>query len=105
MSVNKSDIASAVGAAENSTFVVGESVFCRTVTSHSIGRIVRISECSGNVWLHLNPCISVEASGEFGAMFRTGKVVKAEPIEGENRVNTSACVEVFSWRHPVPVLK
>lgn len=105
MSVNKSDIASAIGVAEDATFVVGEHIFLRTVTSHSIGRITRISECGGNVWIHLNPVISVESSGEFGAMFKTGKVAKAEPIVGTNRVNVSTVVEAFEWPHPIPTLK
>ena len=102
MSLKKSDIASAIGSENSETFVVGESIMVRTVTFTSIGTICRISTTGGQSFLHLWPAVSVVETGEFGALFKSGKVKTTEPILSQVRINAASIVDVFSWDHPVP---
>lgn len=84
------------------TFVVGESVIVRTVTFTTVGTIQRISTMGEQIFLHLWPACSVVETGEFGELFRTGKIRTIEPIVSPVRLNAASIVDVFSWDHPIP---
>lgn len=95
------DSTEGVGASDipNDTFVLGESVFIRTVTYACLGKLVRISSCGPVVFLHLETAAYCAESDRFYDGLKNGTVRDAEPIIGEFRVSVASIVDVCQWGH------
>lgn len=79
-------------------FVIGEAVFIRTITYHSVGRIVNISD----KFLTLEDASWIADSGRFHNALRDGTLSEVEPIIGSYRVNIDSIIDVCEWKHPLP---
>ena len=82
----------------NEAFVIGEQVFIRTVTYHTIGRIVGIK----GDFLVLDEATWVAESGRFTQTIEEGALNEIEPVPGLVRVNVHSIVDVFVWAHALP---
>lgn len=102
MSVQKSDIANAIAETDNSTFVVGEAVFIRTVTYHMIGRVARISKEGQFHFLHLEDASWIPDTEEFHKFINNGALREVQAVDTPVRVAVAAIVDVFGWNHPLP---
>lgn len=102
MSIQKSDIATAINESEDTTFTPGETVFIRTVTYHGIGRLKRTSAIGNVTFLHLAEFSWIPDTERFMNFLAEGKLREVEPCPGEVRVSVSAIVDVFAWNHPLP---
>ncbi len=88
-----------VGVEMRSQMKAGDKVYIRTVTYHSIGRVVRLTRS----WVHLDDASWVADSGRFGAALETGELSEVERTPGIVRVARGAIVDVYEWRHSLPV--
>lgn len=81
---------------------IGKCYFFRTVTYHSIGKVVARE---GN-WLKLEGASWVADSGRFMQAISTGILDEVEPVGTTDRViyvNLDACADYIPWNHPLPV--
>lgn len=77
-------------------FQVGERVFVRTVTYHTVGLITAI----GGGFLTLKNASWVADSGRFMNALRDGTLSEVEPIvHGTVRIAITSIVDVFEWQH------
>ena len=79
-------------------FVIGESVFIRTVTYHLTGQIVAIK----GIFLVLDKAAWIANDGRFMQSINDGNLQEVEPVNGLVRVNISSIVDVFQWMHELP---
>ena len=77
----------------------GDKVYIRTVTYHHVGRVVRLTRS----WVYLDDASWVADSGRFGDALETGSLSEVERTPGIVRVARGAIVDVFEWRHSLPV--
>ena len=78
-------------------FNTGSCYFIRTVTYHSLGRIVAISPTE----IHLTDASWIPDSGRFSDFIKSGKLNEVEPV-GAMIVSRGAIVDAFPWTHPLP---
>lgn len=78
-------------------FEVGNTVFIRTVTYHTVGRVT----ARDGDWLTLEDASWVADSGRFGEAIATGDLNEVERV-GACAVNLAAAVDVFPWAHELP---
>ena len=77
----------------------GDKVYIRTVTYHHVGRVVRLTRS----WVYLDDASWVADSGRFGDALETGSLSEVERTPGIVRVARGAIVDVYEWRHSLPV--
>jgi hypothetical protein len=82
----------------NHPYVVGESVFIRTVTMHFTGRISAVY--AGEIVLE--DAAWIADSGRFSAALHTGSLSEVEPYPGKVIVSRASIVDVSPWTHPLP---
>jgi hypothetical protein len=85
---------------ESAVFVVGSSVFIRTVTYHCVGRV---SEVRGR-WVLIVDASWIADSGRFTQAIRDGALSEVEPV-GCMWLNTDTVVDVFPWAHALPMVQ
>ena len=76
---------------------VGKKLFIRTVTYHSVGRVVRIM---GNL-MELENASWVADSGRFMDAIKNGTLNEVEPV-GQQWININSVVDIFPWAHKLP---
>ena len=81
----------------NAVFSVGKSVFIRTVTYHTVGRVTHVA----NGFVRLEEASWVPDSGRFHQALSTGTLTEVEPV-GIVFVAIGAVVDVFPWQHALP---
>lgn len=74
--------------------LVGEKVFIRTVTYHSVGKVV---SCEGGL-LKLEDASWIACSGRFSNTIKDGDLEEVEPV-GDMWINIDAIVDMFPWNH------
>lgn len=79
-------------------FKVGEKVFLRTVTYHTVGEITEIEDG----WVRLKNAAWVADSGRFTQALQNGTLNEVEPV-GDARVNLATVVDAFPWKHKLPL--
>lgn len=77
--------------------LIGKNWFFRTVTYHSVGRVVKII---GN-FLQLEKASWVADSGRFTQAIKEGTLSEVEPV-GDCFVNLQSVVDFFPWIHELP---
>lgn len=79
------------------TDLIGKSWYIRTVTYHTVGRIVGIV---ANMFV-MEESSWVADSGRFMDALKTGKLNEVEPT-GSCLVSISSVVDMFVWNHKLP---
>ena len=82
---------------ETYPFEVGKSYFIRTVTYHTVGKVVEIV----NNFLILKDASWIADSGRFMRAIKDGTLDEIEPV-GEMGMNLNAIVDYFPWKHALP---
>lgn len=79
---------------------IGKSYFFRTVTYHSVGKVV----AREGDWLRLEGASWVADSGRFMQAMATGVLEEVEPVGNERvlYVNLAACADYIPWMHELP---
>ena len=77
--------------------MVGKKFFFRTVTYHTVGRVVRMI---GHIAV-LEDASWVADSGRFTQAIKNGTLSEVEPV-GECYLNTQTIVDFFPWKHDLP---
>ena len=77
--------------------LIGKKWFFRTVTYHSVGKVVKIT---GN-FLQLKNASWVADSGRFMQAIKNGTLNEVEPV-GDCFINIQSIVDFFSWKHSLP---
>lgn len=82
---------------------IGRKWFVRTVTYHTVGRLVkRIPGVGGNGdLLQFEQASWVADSGRFMDAIKKGTLSEVEPT-GTCFVHAAAIVDIFPWNHPLP---
>jgi hypothetical protein len=76
---------------------VGKKLFIRTITYHSVGKVVRIM---GNL-MELENASWVADSGRFMNAIKNGTLDEVEPV-GQQWININSVVDIFPWSHKLP---
>lgn len=79
------------------TDLIGKAWFIRTVTYHTVGRIVGIV---ANMFV-MEESSWVADSGRFMDALKTGKLNEVEPT-GQCLVSVNSIVDIFAWNHKLP---
>lgn len=79
-------------------FKIGEKYLIRTVTYFSLGQIERIE----GDFIVLSQASWVADTGRFTQALKDGKLNEVE-ITGEAYVNINTIVDVFPWKHKLPM--
>ena len=77
--------------------MIGSSFFFRTVTYHSVGKVVKRI---GNI-IELGDASWVADSGRFMQAIKNGELDEVEPV-GKMFLNMDALVDFFPWKHKLP---
>ena len=77
--------------------LIGKKWFFRTVTYHSVGKVVKIT---GN-FLQLKNASWVADSGRFMQAIKNGTLNEVEPV-GDCFVNIQSIIDFFPWKHSLP---
>lgn len=102
MSLRKSDLAEAISSADNETFTIGESVFIRTVSFSTTGKIKRISQLGSIHFLHLIDAAMIADTERWTDCIEHGRLREVEPVSSEVRISSRAIVDVWRWNKPLP---
>ena len=78
-------------------FEPASKVFVRTVTYHSVGKVVK----NEGGWLYLKDASWVADSGRFNVALSEGELAEVEVV-GDVVINTATIVDAFPWRHELP---
>lgn len=76
---------------------VGKAYFFRTVTYHTVGKVVAVV---GN-FVRLSNASWIADSGRFMDAIKKGTLGEVEPV-GESNVNFDTVVDFFPWPHALP---
>uniref|UniRef100_A0A6M3M1P2 Uncharacterized protein n=4 Tax=viral metagenome TaxID=1070528 RepID=A0A6M3M1P2_9ZZZZ len=79
------------------TDLIGKAYFFRTVTFHSVGRVVKVI----GQFLELEEASWVADSGRFMQAIQNGQLNEVEPV-GTAFVNIQSIVDFFPWKHALP---
>jgi hypothetical protein len=79
-------------------YMVGDSVFIRTVTYHYTGRISAIYPGE----IVLADAAWIADSGRFSVALVTGTLAEVEPYPAGVVISRGAIVDVSPWAHPLP---
>lgn len=79
-------------------FIVGEKIFCRTVTFYLTGKIVG----GRGPFLLLENAAWIADTGQFGDAINKGTLAEFESVDVPVRVNIHSMVDVFPWLHDLP---
>lgn len=79
-------------------YVIGESVFIRTVTYHYTGRVAAVYPGE----IVLTDAAWVADSGRWSVALTTGSLTEVEPYPGEVIISRGSIVDVSRWLHPLP---
>lgn len=79
-------------------FEVGKSYFIRTVTYHTVGRVIAVV----GKFLILSDAAWVADSGRFSPAINDGTLSEVEPVRVTVTLNTDSIVDAFDWTHPLP---
>lgn len=77
--------------------LVGQKLFIRTVTYHTVGRVIKRI----GTFVQLEDASWVADSGRFANAIKEGTLNEVEPV-GIAWVNLSSVVDFFPWRHDLP---
>lgn len=76
---------------------IGKKLFIRTVTYHSVGKVVRFID----KFIELEGASWVADSGRFMNALKEGTLEEVEPT-GRMWVNRDSIVDMFPWNHALP---
>jgi len=76
---------------------VGKCYFFRTVTYHTVGKVVSVI---GN-FIKLEDASWIADSGRFSDAIKKGTLNEVEPV-GECNINLDTVVDFFPWIHELP---
>ena len=79
---------------------VGKAYFFRTVTYHTIGKVVSVN---GN-FVKLSGASWIADSGRFMDAIKKGELNEVEPV-GESNINLDTVVDFFPWLHALPEIQ
>lgn len=79
---------------------VGAAVFIRTVTMYHVGRVVALD---GDM-IVLEDASWVAWTKRFGESLTRGEFNEVEHVEGYVAVGRGAVIDVYEWRHALPVV-
>ena len=79
-------------------YMVGDSVFIRTVTYHYTGKIAAITPGE----IVLADAAWIADSGRFHVALATGTLSEVEPYPAGVVISRGAIVDVSPWAHPLP---
>lgn len=87
-------------AKKNSVVKIGKAYFFRTVTYHTIGKVVKVN---GN-FIQLENASWIADSGRFMQAIKDGVLNEVEPV-GESNINLDTVVDFFPWKHALPTVQ
>lgn len=76
---------------------VGQKLFIRTVTYHTVGKVEKII----GKFIELSDASWIPDSGRFMDCIKNGNLDEVEPV-GKAWVSADSIVDVFPWRHKLP---
>jgi hypothetical protein len=79
-------------------YVIGVSVFIRTVSYHYTGRVAAVYPGE----IVLTDAAWIADSGRWSLALATGSLTEVEPYPGEVIISRGAIVDVSRWLHPLP---
>ena len=82
----------------NGAFVIGETIFIRTVTYHLTGKIIAIKDG----FLVLDDAAWIADDGRFTQAINDGELKEVEPVNVFVRVNINSIVDAYHWSHDLP---
>ena len=77
--------------------MIGESYYFRTVTYHTVGKVIKKIGCH----LELECASWIPDSGRFMQTIKSGELSEVEPV-GKCFINIEATVDFFPWVHELP---
>jgi len=82
-----------------SPFIIGEKVLIRTVTFYAVGRIIAVK----GKFIVLEDAAWVASTGRFSHAIENGSLEEVEPVSVIVRVNMESIVDVYTWKHSLPI--
>lgn len=79
-------------------FVVGDTLFIRTLTHHFTGKVARVH----GAYLLLQDGAWIADDGRFQQAIDNGTLEEVEPVQEPFWVNMESVVDVHYWRHALP---
>lgn len=77
--------------------LVGGKYFFRTVTYHSVGKVIGLM----GKFVRLEGASWIADSGRFSETIKRGTISEYEHV-GQMLVNMESVVDLFPWEHPLP---